>query len=273
MKKNKDEKKDLVLKSENLPVERKGFEDYFADAGVALPEITLDEYFPGSTKPRLPQIKILNQAGMFQLPDGSKVDDFTGILIPKGISQCNALWMVPFSKSGGGSIPDCFSLYGVSPDDSVAEPKCNLCALCEFAQFGSDVDDKGNPTKGKRCKNMVRLHFLLDGSRLPSRLTITPGNIGEYETFSTELFDKAVPYYQILVKVSTFEKQNSNGVAYSGIKFENLGGYIDILDPDIAIEKTKLMVSMLKNNEDQMKNEEILSEEFNPLEKNEGEPY
>ena len=37
------------------------------------------------------------------------------------------------------------------------------CAMCELNKYGTGTDSKGNPSKGKACKNMRHLYILRDG--------------------------------------------------------------------------------------------------------------
>lgn len=49
--------------------------------------------------------------------------------------------------------PDCSSINGVVPDSWVPEPQASTCARCPNNAFGSAVNNQGQRTKGKACKD------------------------------------------------------------------------------------------------------------------------
>ena len=108
--------------------------------------------------PRLPQIGIIHRGQLFEMPDESKIDSFEGVILDQ--HQANAWWEKDISESGGNAMPDCFSLDGITSD--VTQEKCqnDKRAICKQNQFGSDP----KTGKGKACKNMKRLHILMEGS-------------------------------------------------------------------------------------------------------------
>ena len=173
---------------------------------------------------RLPQIKIIHQAQMFEMPDGEKEKTISGVILD--ISRANAYWEVSFDTTGGGTPPDCASLDGVKPDPFSGQIQSQTCASCPKNQFGSDGG------RGKACKNLKRLHILMDGDLLPSRLTIPPSNLKPIDMYVTILTGKGTPYQLVVTEMSLKKVQNKDGIAYSELVLRSLS---KIEDRDAAL--------------------------------------
>lgn len=244
----KPEDKQLVTLKGNLP------------AGVTQEQ--LNEMFKGDLKrtiegviPRLPQIKILHAGALlFDIPSDEmgkteKTEYFEGIIIDH--HPCNAYWEQSFSESGGGVPPKCPSLDG---KQGLWDGKPRNCATCEFNQYGSGIDDSGQHTKGKACKNMKRLHILLRGHELPHRLTLPPSSIKSADTFFSFLLSKNTPMTTIRVKFSLADATSSGGIHYSQIRFEPL--------EQIEVEQYFKIKKFLENHLAQIRGQEIMPEEY-----------
>lgn len=215
--------------------------------------------------PRLPQIKILHAGAlMFEMPPDEKgkapkVEDFEGIIIDH--HPCNAWWKKSFQETGGGEQPDCSSLdgkYGVLDGGDAVE-----CITCPYNQFGSGTDEEGQKTKGKACKNMKRLHVLIDGHELPRRLTLPPSSLKEADTFLCTLRDQQIAAISARLKFSLVEGRSGQGIAYSQIHFEYLN--------QIAIEEYLKIKEFLRLYKPQIRGQEIKTEEYITPETPEGE--
>lgn len=180
--------------------------------------------------PRLPQIGIIHQGQMFKMSDESKVAELTGIILQKQF--CNAWWEESFDKSGGGTPPDCSSLDSITPDYNSPNVQAEKCKTCDKNKFGSDG-------RGKLCKNMVRVHVVLDGCNTPNRLTLPPSNLRELNDYLATLTLKMIPYQLVYTKFSLESAQNKDGIEYSKIVFTPVG---TIDNPELAnIIKTMLV--------------------------------
>jgi len=221
--------------------------------GVSLPDKNdIGAIFPGQTKPRLPQIKVIHQGQMFELPDTTdadgvkKVGTFRAMIVPiltgkhwfMG-TQPNAYWEESFSKSGGGTRPDCSSLYGDRPEtEDPIHPTCtgpDSKDECPYNKFGSGVDDKGQSTKGKKCKNMFRFHLLLENEVIPYRLTLTPGNLGFLEEWQTGIAGK-IAFYENVIEFGLKKAENSTGIEYSRITYKVLGTPYEVYENEQEAE-------------------------------------
>lgn len=208
--------------------------------------------------PRLPMVKILHAGAlMFELPPDEtgkkkRVETFEGIIIDK--HRCNAWWEKSFSETGGGIPPDCASLnarFGIIVGGDTID-----CATCPHNQFGTAIDPKtGVPTKGKACKNMMRLHIMVDGHQFPWRLTLPPTSLKEADTFFCALIDRSLPMTAVKVRFSLNEALSSQGIEYSQIRFEQI--------EQIPIEQYLKIKEFLRLHLAQIRGQEIIAEEYN----------
>jgi hypothetical protein len=189
------------------------------EAGVAV--IGADEFDLGENmegvEAQLPRIKIFHQGQMFGFPDDSKKQSFSGVIID--MSRTNAYWAESFDLFGGGDPPTCFSLDGVNPEMSSAEVQTDTggCARCPRNQFGS------NGKRGKMCKNMKRVHILVEGSMMPFRLTVPPSNLKAVDLYVSLLTSQGVPYQLVETEFSLRSVKNKDGVEYSELNLKNVG--------------------------------------------------
>jgi len=177
--------------------------------------------------PRLPPVKILpGGVGFFEFPpdetgEVQKIEEFEGVLIDQ--HPCNAWWEESYAQTGGGVPPSCSALDGIHGDlynciEREIDPATGKVDFkCPHNRFGTAVDDKGQPAPGKACKNMKRLHILLDGEWLPYRLTLTAGSLGVADDFLTGLRRKNLPMIGVRLKFSLTEATNAKGIRYSRI--------------------------------------------------------
>jgi len=175
--------------------------------------------------PRLPQIGIIHQGQIFKFPDDSKKAEFTGIVLHKNF--CNAWWKESFDQSGGGTPPDCSSLDAITPDYNSSDLQAEKCAKCAQNKFGSG--DKG---KGKACKNMCRVHILLDKEATPYRLTPSPANLRALADYVSNVSLRGYPFQLVYTDFSLMAVQNKDGIEYSEIVMKMNG---TITDPKIAM--------------------------------------
>lgn len=166
---------------------------------------------------QLPQIKIVHQAQMFMFPDGTKEEIFRGVILD--MNRTNAYWIESYDDSGGGSPPTCSSLNGVTPEVGSEEIQCsgNCCLDCPHNKYGSGK--KG----GKACKNMKRVHILVDGSLMPFRLTVPPSNLKAVDLYVSLLTSQGVPYQLVETEFSLRTAQNKDGIEYSELFMRNCG--------------------------------------------------
>ena len=131
----------------------------------------------------LPQIKIIHQGQMFEMPDGSKKESFGGVILD--FNRVNAYWPKALGKddSPTGDPPACFSMDNLRPSPLSSSLESDLCVSCPQNKPGSDP--KGG--RGRACKNKMRVHIIMEKSQLlPYRLMLSGANLQPFSrTIST----------------------------------------------------------------------------------------
>lgn len=189
-------------------------------------------------EPRLPQINILHgEAQMFKMPDESKLEDFEAVILD--FNRCNAYWETPYSESGGGTPPDCASLDSIDLDPMSETPQSpsGKCRPCKRNQFGSDEKKTkdGKEARGKACKNMMRVHLLFTEQLIPFRLTIPATSLEAMDSYIPMVASKGLPFQLVRTQFSLKEKQNKDGIKYSGLVLQ-MGETIKTIEEAQAIK-------------------------------------
>lgn len=208
-------------------------------------------------QPRLPQIGIVHQAQLYVFPDESQQKEFEGIILDT--NRINAWWEKSFDETGGGTPPDCFSMNGIECDQNSNMPQAALCRDCEKNKFGSAVEKDGSKGKGKACKNMKRVHIMLEGEMLPHRMTLPPSSLKAIDDYISRLTSKGLPYQLVHTTFKLKDTKNAKGIKYSEIKPER--GLL-ITDPKQAANLKQL----LKDMKPVMRGQEIVLEEYKETE-------
>ncbi len=195
------------------------------------------------TEPRLPSIKVLSQGQMFEMPDETKVSVIEGVIVDS--NRVNAFWESAFS--GEGTAPNCASYDGIKPNCEA--PLSATCATCHKNKYGSDG------SRGKACKNMRRVHVLINGNQIPFRLTLPPTSLRSYDDFMVQLSNIGRPYPTVMVRISLEKAKNKDGIAYSVVKFV----IIENIDDREKLLKIKRMKQTMV---EQMQRESIVADEY-----------
>lgn len=187
-------------------------------------------------KPKLPTIKIHHQAGLFELPDGRKVESFPAIIIDQ--FPTNAWWKESYGSTGGGTAPDCFSMNGRTSDPSGEDVQAEHCGPCPKNAFGTATKDDGSPARGKACKNMKRVHVLMDGSSYPHRITIPPTSLGVFDQYVATVTDMGMAYQLVYTEFLLKTTPNKDGVVYSELNMKVISAIKDM--PTAQAIKTQM---------------------------------
>lgn len=211
-------------------------------------------------EPVFPVIKIIHQGQMFEMPDGEMVRSFLGIIIDT--NAANAYWKTSYDDSGGGDVPDCFSRDSLKPAPEVIEPMSDFCKkgrvlICPMNQFGSEPADPGEESQGKACKNMRRMHILVEGSILPYRLSLSPANIVPAEKYVTVLASQGLGCLHVATEFSLIKTKSKGGHEYSGIVFKK----IKVFGNQAMVKQLKEMKAQLMG---AMRDQIITPEEYDP---------
>lgn len=162
---------------------------------------------------RIPQIQITHSAGLFVMPGGEAIDSFQAVIIDA--CNINAYWSIPFDQSGGGTVPDCWSLDGIMPDLNAPDVQSENCNDCQMNIFEKD----GN---GKKCKNKKRIHFWMDNATIPFRLTLPVMSCENFNIYGSTLVASGIPYQAVLTKVGLESAKNKTGIKYYKVTFKNI---------------------------------------------------
>ena len=117
------------------------------------------------------------------------------------------------SKDSGNNPPDCSSSDSLV---GIGKPGGD-CHKCPLAQFGSAIDDKGQPSKGQACKSMRMLLFLRQEDMLPMVLSLPPTSLQNAKKYFLRLVSNGLPYYGVVSQLRLDQEKNEGGKVYSKV--------------------------------------------------------
>jgi hypothetical protein len=173
--------------------------------------------------PDIPMIKILPQAQMFDLPDGSKAGTVQGVVVYT--HRCNGYW--DRKDPVDGNRPTCSSLNDVKPLASSPHVQAATCAECPLNQYGSEIMENGAKGKGKACKNMRRFYILRDGHEFPELLSLSPTSLKPAKKFLTQLTERKRHIATTITKIG-LDKQSNGSKVYSTANFQTVKDIDDL---------------------------------------------
>lgn len=157
---------------------------------------------------QFPVIQI--NGSIFELPDGSKAESFEGVILDQ--FRLRAYWVDDFDQTGGGDVPDCFSMDCVSPVISGENVQAETCAQCPHAVYGT-----GKNGAGTACKIKKRIHIMMPGQSVPHRLSIPYMSIKPLDFYIQTLVSRGLPYQLVRTRFSLIPAKSSAGIAYSKV--------------------------------------------------------
>ena len=148
-----------------------------------------------------------------EIPDYAKTIE--GVIVYS--HQASAYW--PEGSEYDDSVtPLCSSVDGITGCGTPG----GACAVCELNQYGTGTDSKGNPSKGKACKNMRHLYILRDGEYMPILLALPPTSLRPYSDFVNASFvTRRRPAYASVVQIGLKRVENGSNL-YSIATFRKL---------------------------------------------------
>lgn len=118
--------------------------------------------------------------------------------------------------------PLCSSLDG---KQGVGTPG-GVCAACPFNQYGTATDSKGNPAKGKACKNMRQLYILRSGEYMPIQLSLPPTSLSNFNEFMNNVFvNRRRPTWASVVQIG-LKKVDNGANTYSVATFRKMQDFV-----------------------------------------------
>jgi hypothetical protein len=92
------------------------------------------------------------------------------------------------------------------------------CAICPLAQFGSAVDDRGNPAPGQAC-NKKEIWFLLqEGGALPLAVSLPATSLGPAKSYRMSFATGLVSMASFVTTITLEATKNAKGDPYAVIK-------------------------------------------------------
>jgi hypothetical protein len=149
----------------------------------------------------------------WEMPSGDVSKTYEGVLLLR--KPVRAYWPTSIDATGGGDPPGCSSLDSIT---GVGSPGGN-CETCPMNAWGS----AGEGRRGKACRQITRLFFLLPNSLLPVLYPAPPSAFGLARTYVLRQAAEGNPYYQVVTRVGLESVQNQDGVAYSRPTLTSLG--------------------------------------------------
>ncbi|GHU58860.1 hypothetical protein FACS1894133_4440 [Clostridia bacterium] len=159
--------------------------------------------------------KIKIQTGAYEVPnedgDTEAVPEFNGVILFN--HALNMYYKTDYN--GGNQPPDCGSFDGKV---GTGDPGGN-CKKCPLNQFGTAKDSKGNPNKGKACKNRQRVYVLREGEMFPMVFSLPTGSLTGFGKYLTAQLSKGRRPSQYVTRFSLKKAQSSEGKPYSQAQF------------------------------------------------------
>jgi hypothetical protein len=165
--------------------------------------------------------KIKIQTGAYEVPnedgDTDAVQEFSGVILFN--HPLNMYYKTDYN--GGNTPPDCGSFDGKTGAGDLPAwlTSGGNCKKCQYNQFGTAKDSKGNPTKGKACKNRQRVYVLREGEMFPMVFSLPTGSLAGFGKYLTAQLSKGRRPSQYVTRFSLKKAQSSEGKPYSQSQF------------------------------------------------------
>jgi len=191
-----------------------------SDKGSRLSQEELRESM-GHARPSLgdlDKIKIPSGGTRYWSIGEEDVKEFEAIIVA---AQDVRMWYAT-KYSGGNEPPDCMSLdlrHGIvgenCPDEITGD-----CATCPKAQWGTAVNDKGEPTKGKACSERKQMLIFRENDLAPLFMSIPPSSLKEVQGYINRLVPTGEAFWSVVTKFSLRKEKNDSGIDYSQVELE-----------------------------------------------------
>lgn len=186
------------------------------------------------------QIKIPAGGGLAYAVQGDDEDDEEPMKEIRAVvvftHRANGYWPDKFGSGDGQNAPPyCSSMDGKT--GLIAESgEVRNCETCPFNQYGSGIDQQGNASRGKACKNMRRLYLMMDGDPNLYLLTVPPTSIKDVNKQMAKIIAGGTPYVGLVVSLTLEKAKNANGIAYSKVLIKKAG----TLPPEVMTQAVAL---------------------------------
>jgi hypothetical protein len=142
-------------------------------------------------------------------------------IVNAGPGLAKTYYATEWDPDADPSGPDCFSMDGIRPDSSVAEPICDLCAKCPKGAWGSKTMPNGK--KAKACTDHKRLAVVAaeDPEGAVYLLQVTPSALGGLNQYHKELSRHGVSPNMVITNIGFDSKASYPKLTFS------YGGFLD----------------------------------------------
>ena len=187
------------------------------------------------------QIKVPSGGGIAYEVQGEDEDDADSMKEIEAVivftHRLNGYWPGSFgsAKDPKDRIPACASMDGKTGIRADTGEIVN-CENCPMNQYGTGVDEKGNPSQGKACKNMRRIYMMMDGNPNFYLLSVPPTSLRDVNKQLTKILASGTPYTGMIVAFTLEKAKNSNGTTYSKVVIRKKG----LLPPAVAAHAINL---------------------------------
>lgn len=117
------------------------------------------------------------------------------------------------------------------------------CAGCPFDEWGSAVNDKGEPMDGKRCQEQRIVYFLRTGDVLPVKLSVPAGSL---DGFKKAIKSIPVRVDQAVIKLFLVKEKSKANIEFAAYRAE-LVSKLDAESVDGLNKFRDLFVNVFKN--------------------------
>jgi len=145
--------------------------------------------------------------------------------------RISAYWPNSYGANAQDKLPYCASMDGVTglcPQSGEVQD----CETCQWNQYGTAVDQQGNPARGKACKNMRRIYIMRNADPNVYLLTVPPSSLKNINS----TLKKLVPCINKVVTFSLEHTTNASGTQYSKVILKRTG----LLSPQAAVKAKEL---------------------------------
>lgn len=199
------------------------------------------------------RIKIQKDSCTFVDEFGQTLDELVGVIVFK--QRTRGLW------ERGNNIPLCSSMDGRTGVS--AEGETRSCATCPYNQWGSGTNEKGEPTRGKACKEMRRVFIAQPDAYVPVFISLPPTSLKAFDSHISARLSKGIVDTAVETIFRLIPEKSEGGFSYAVIALkmgrrlsgEEMLRYIKMRDK-VATAAAKMGIT----EEDYMQDDEIQGE-------------
>ena len=153
-----------------------------------------------------------------------------------------------FGETGGKNFPDCYSndrVHGQSENGKL-QSKTGLCKGCPQSAFGSALDDKGNATGGKACRDSIFCFFLTSPTDIiPGLIRVPVKSLQSMEKYVIHVSARRRELWAQWTEISMVKKQNQKQLDYYELVFAQKEA-LDNADLRTVYDTYRLLLSQME---------------------------